>query len=104
MGLRARALQIGVFAPFAMGPVTRHIGETVGGLLLSVHAVLPANQLTLSLLLLLAAAGGTARPAWRLMKGQAWPARPRGCSRPRPLLSDWTGLEPMRLAFGSFAS
>jgi hypothetical protein len=104
MGLRAGALEVGVLAAFAMRPVTRHVGEAVGCLLLSVHLFLLAIQLTLSLLVALAAAGGTARPPWRLRKGQAWPARPRECSGLRPLLSVWTGREPMRLAFGSFAS
>lgn len=103
MGLGARALEVGMLATFPMGPVARRVGEAVGCLWLCVHLYLRANQLTLSLLLL-EAAGGAVRPEWRLRKGQAWLPRLRGCSTLRPLLLDCSGLEPKRLAFGSFAS
>jgi hypothetical protein len=63
MGLRARALEVGVLATFAMRPVTRHIAETARSLLLSVHVVPFAGQLMLSLPGLLDVFCGTGRPA-----------------------------------------
>jgi hypothetical protein len=89
MGLGAGALEVGMLAALAMGAVARHVAETVGSLVLSVHCCVScANQLTLSLLVLRAAVAGTLRPEWRLRKGQAWPPRLRRWSGLWPLVSD----------------
>jgi hypothetical protein len=78
MGLGAGALEVGVFAAFAVRAVARHVGETIGGLLLSIHGGFsPAGQLTLPLLVFLEPFCGAGRPAWRLRKGHAWPPRLR---------------------------
>lgn len=40
MGLGARTFEVRMFAAFAVRAVTRHVAETVGSLVFSVHAVL----------------------------------------------------------------